>query len=150
MPATVTLAQTTLAEGCDAAQTRIKLTSTAGVLPGLKLYTDGEVLAVMRLDIDPWVQVRRGSCSTAAMSHYAGSIVYIGRDDQFFQGPPVGRPAPSIPVSPYIDVVGGKIYFAQGDAVPAGTLRWWQAQTQTATVGPLGVRSISFDPTSST
>jgi len=150
MPATVTLNTTTLSDGIDERSTRIKLSSTANVLPGLRLYVDRELMAVVRLDVDPWVLVRRGADGTPSIPHGVGTPIFIGRADQFYSSPPNGRPASAIDVSPYIDVVGGKIYFAQGDAVPTGAARYWQIQTTTLGVGPLGVRTVTFDPTSST
>lgn len=150
MPATVTLASTTLSEGIDDKATRIKLASTAGITAGLRLYIDRELVGVVRLDIDPWVIVKRGADGSPSIPHGAGTQIFIGRADQFYSSPPNGRPASSIEVSPYIDVVGGRVYFAQGDAVPAGAARYWVVQTTTLGVGPLGVRTTTLDPTSST
>jgi len=151
MPATVTLATTTLAEGVDDHTNRVKLTATAGVLSGLRLYLDGELATVLRLDVDPWVIVTRGVDGSNAMSHAAGATVYIGRADQFYASPPEGRPPAAVLVSPYIDIVAGKVYFAQGDASPtASAPRWWQQQTAVYSVGALGVRTTTLDPTSST
>lgn len=150
MPATVTLSSTTLLEGIDDKATRIKVASTAGIVAGLRMYHDKELVAVIRLDVDPWVIVKRGADGTPSLPHGAGAQMFIGRADQFYQGPPRGRPQSAIEVSPYIDVVNGVIYFAQGDAVPAGAPRYWQIQTTTLGVGPLGVRTVTLDPTSST
>lgn len=156
MPATVTLASTTLAEGCDASATRIKLTSTTGVFFGKCLFIagqgrDGELVKVQRLDVATWVIVTRGVEGSRAQPHVSGDTVYIGDCGQFYAIPPMGRPDAAIPVSPYIDVVNGQIYFAQGDVVPSQTaVRWWQMQTFTRTTGPLGVTTLTLDPTSST
>lgn len=152
MPATVTLASTTLAATVpDSGTTRIKLTSTAGVYGGQCLYMDGELMGVVRIDVDPWVIVSRGIAGSKASPHSSGVVVYIGRADQFYAVPPVGRPDGSVLVSPYIDAMAGIVYFAQGDTTPSGTaVRWWTAQTNTRTSGPLGVTTSTLDPTSST
>lgn len=151
MPATVTLRSTTLADGVDDKSTRIKVGSTTGMVRGLRLYVDKELMAVQRLDIDPWVIVTRGVDGTPSLAHAAASPMFVGRADQFYMGPPEGKPQPAIAVSPYIDVVSGFIYFAQGDVIQGTTgNRWWQIQTQSFGVGPLGVRTVTLDPTSST
>lgn len=154
MPATVTLSSTTLAEGCDMGQTRIKVTSTTGMVQGLRIYVGGpggELMKIQRLDVSPWVIVTRGVDGSKASPHSSGETIYIGRGDQFYNVPPVGRPDAAIAVSPYIDVVAGLIYFAQGDNQPSATaVRWWQVQTNTRTTQPLGVQTTTLDPTSST
>lgn len=149
MPATVTLSSTTLADGINDSATRISVASTSGLIPGLRLYIEGELLTVLRLDVDPWVFVTRGVDGTSSSAHSAGALAYIGRADQFYSGPPVGRPQNAIPVSPYIDVINGKVYFAQGDA-SATQSRWWQLQTSIPGTTSLGVRTTTLDPTVST
>jgi hypothetical protein len=158
MPATVTLTSTTLAEGVSNGDTRVRLTSVSGVTPGLRLYVGGfgapgELMRVDRLDVSPWVVVTRGVDGSRASTHSTGETVYIGRADQFYGVPPFGRPNGAVPVSPYIDAVAGKVYFAQGDTQPSATaVRWWQEQTTVRVPGPLGAPSstTTLDPTSST
>jgi len=151
MPATVTLATTTLTLAVGASDGRMCFASTAGMTPGVRLFLDGEMVTVIRLDVDPWVLVSRGVDGTEGNPHSAGSTVYIGRADQFFQGPPIGTPPAAIPVSPYIDTLSGTVYFAQGDASSSGSAnRWWQAQTTTRNDAVLGSRSSTQNPTSST
>jgi len=121
------------------------------MLPGMRLYLDGELATIIRLDADPVVIVGRGVDGTAGRAHPAGVTVYIGRADQFYAGPPIGSPPAIIPVSPYIDTMNGQVWFAQGDASSAGSAnRWWQQQTQTHGGAVLGSRSSTFDLTSST
>lgn len=151
MPATVTLATTTLEAPLDAQSSRVKLTSTSGVGPGLRLYVDGELLTVVRVDVDPWVVVLRGQEGSKQTSHPSGFTVYIGRGEQFYQYDPVGRPPDAVPVSPWINVQNGSVWFAQGDTQPDGISdRWWQIQRTTYDQGPLGVRVKTQDPTAST
>ena len=151
MPATVTLSSTTLAAGVDSAATRVKVTSTTGLVHGVRMYIDGELMKVLRFDPDPWVVVTRGVDGSKASAHSSGVTVYIGRADQFYGQPPVGRPDGAVLVSPYIDVVNGNVYFAQGDVTPTGSaVRWWMVQTNTRTTQPLGVTTSTLDPTSST
>jgi len=152
MPALATLVSTTLAEGCDGASTRIKLTSVSGLVNQItRLYVGGELMKFERVDISPWIIVRRGVDGSKASPHVSGEAVFIGRPDQFYYGPPAGRPEAAVLVSPYIDVVNGNVYFAQGDTTPSTSAnRWWQIQTNTRTSGPLGVQTSTLDPTSST
>jgi len=150
MPANVTLATTTLAQGLNASDNLVKLASTDGIIVGTRLFVEGELMKVNSLSISPWVMVRRGEM-TAAMPHSNGATVYIGRADQFFSQDPVGAPDAIIQVSPYINVLNGNIWFAQGDASSTGTFnRYWQLQTTTHTAVPMGFRSSTIDPTSST
>lgn len=151
MPATETLATTTLAEAVDATTNLIKLASTSGLYPGTRLWFDGELVRVVSVAVDPWVNVVRGVDGTKGAAHPSAVTVYIGQAHQFYASDPVGRPDASIPVSPYINVIGNRIWFAQGDAVPGTTSdRWWQLQTNTRGFGALGVRTSTYEPTSST
>jgi hypothetical protein len=151
MPATVTLSTTTLAANVGASDNQIKLASTAGVTPGTRLWVDRELMAVVSLGVDPWVNVSRGVDGTAGSPHNSAATVTIGQAYQFYSSDPVGRPNEAVPVSPYINVRNGTIWYAQGDAVPGDTAtRWWQAVTTTYDTGPLGVRTTTMDPTSST
>jgi hypothetical protein len=114
------------------------------------LFIDGELLKVVSLGVDPWVTVVRGVGGCAARHHDLGETVYLGRGDQFYDSDPIGSPIAEILVSPYINVVNGSIWFAQGDPQPKGSNRWWQKQTTVYDVGALGVRTAVLTPTSST
>lgn len=151
MPATVTLPSTTLGVGVADKDTLVSLVSTSGVYTGLRLYIDGELMKVVSLDVDPWVRVIRGVDGTAAAPHPSTATVYVGRGDQFYQSDPTGRPPAAIPVSPYINVINGAVWFAQGDIAPSVSAnRWWQKQTAIYTLNPLGIRTATLDPTTST
>ena len=151
MPATVTLASTTLSVPCGSSDGVIKVASTSGLTPGTRLFLDGELMTVVSLGVDPWVNVQRGRDGTAALPHDGGGTIYIGRADQFYEADPIGSPSEAIAVSPWINARNGSVWFAQGDSVPTGTaVRWWQKQTATYSFGPLGVRTVTLDPTSST
>ena len=119
MPATVTLPTTTLGVGVLDKDTLVSLASTSGVFAGIRLFIDGELMKVVSLDVDPWVRVIRGVDGTSAAPHPSTATVYIGRGDQFYQNDPVGRPPAAIPVSPYINVINGSVWFAQGDTTPS-------------------------------
>jgi hypothetical protein len=150
MPATVTLSSTTLSVSVGPATDTLVLASTAGVLPGYRLYIDGELIKVNALAVDG-VKVRRGVDGSAGAAHPSGSTVYIGRADQFYSQDPTGRPPDEIQVSPYINVVNGSVWYAQGDSLPLGnSTRWWQRQTTSYENGPMGVRTSTLNPTSST
>lgn len=155
MAVTTTLATTTLSEGVDASTRSIKVASTSGLVIGIRLFVDRELMTVTGLGVATTaystVNVLRGVDGTAASPHVSSSTITIGRGDQFFSTDPMGTPPPAVPVSPYINVLTGVFWFAQGDEVPNGlTNRWWQAQTTTYDQGPLGIRTVSQTPTAST
>lgn len=150
MPATVTLSTTTLAAPVGPSDGAVKLTSTSGVYPGYRLFVNGELMDVISLGVDPWVNVRRGVDGTKGLDHPSLATVYIGQASQFYAKDPVGRPPNAIPVSPHINVITGAVWFAQGDTVQADSNRWWQKQTTTYGEGPLGVITTTYDPTAST
>ena len=149
MPATVTLTTATMTSAVGVTGNRLVVSSTAGMVPGIRLFIEGELMAVV--GSNGVVDVKRGVDGTAAAPHSAGATIYIGRADQFYQGPPVGIPAAVIEVSPYIDTLSGAVWFAQGDPSSPGTSsRYWQQQTVTRTAISMGFRSSTLDPTSST
>lgn len=152
MPATVTLSTTTLTYGIDPGAGEIQLDSVSGILPGYRLWIDRELMSVLRLiPGSERLQVQRGVDGTAAAEHSSSATVTIGTPDQFYSRDPVGAPSSAIPVSPWINVLNGKVWYAQGDSVPDGqTYRWWQEVSQTYGIGALGVRTQTSAPTSST
>ena len=108
-------------------------------------------MSAVRLLAGTWVMVSRGVDGTAAAAHPTGAVVYIARGDQLYQSDPVGQPPPAIHVSPYINLRNGKLWFARGTTLPNGQeQRWWQEQTTSRDVGPLGVLTTTLDPTAST
>lgn len=146
MAATVTLSTTTLARGCGVTDTRVQVASTSGLLPGMFLFLDRELMEYLRdgvsNGIGTWIDVRRGSGGTAATEHSAGSVMTFGRGDQFYSTDPVGAPPAVVPVSPYINVVTGDVWLMQGDESIGGE-RWWTKRVNTRGIGPLGVRTES-------
>jgi len=150
MAATVTLSTTTLSESISASGGVIKVGSTSGLAAGTRLYVDKELMSVVSLGIDPWVNVRRGVDATAAVAHISGATIYIGRAHDFYDHDPVGAPEAAIAVSPYINVLTGSVWFAQGNPDDGQSQRWWQLQTTTYSTGPLGILVQTPSPTSST
>jgi len=152
MPATVTLGSTTLSQPVSASDSQIQVSSTSGLTVGTHLFCEGELVAVVSLGADPAiVRVRRGVGGTTALDHDSSAPVWIGRGDQFFSRDPVGSPPEAPLVSPWINVVNGTVWFAQGDSEPSGqTYRWWQKQETTWAQGALGIRTSESNPTSST
>lgn len=151
MPARVNLATTVITNTVKAGDGRIRLSSTSGVFPGKCLWFDGELTCAVRIDPDNWVRVLRGQDGSPVLAHASGVTVYIGSGDQFYNFDPVGRPPETFEVSPWINVQGGKVWFAQGDNDPVGQAeRYWQLQETTREVGALGVRITTPFPTSST
>src|SRR5688572_27572506 len=104
MPATVTLGTTTLASPVDRSAGEVRVASTSGLTPGLRLFVEGEQMEVVRLLVDSWVSVRRGVDGTKGVAHPSSSTVYIGRGDQFFMSDPVGIPPGTVLVSPHINL----------------------------------------------
>lgn len=147
MPATVTLSSTTLKTAAGASDKQIQVSSTSGLIPGIHLFADGELMSVVSLGIGTWVNVLRGVGGSAATAHPAMATVYVGRADQFYSTDPVGKPAASVLVSPWINVRNGAVWFAQGD--PDG-VRWWQKQEAAHSAGPLGIQAVALDPSAST
>lgn len=152
MPATVTLSTTTLSKPLDEHEGVVTLASVSGLFPGYRLYVDQELMAVNRVGVGTQVHVIRGVDGTSGAAHVSGSTVTIGQAHQFYYKDPAGTPPEAVPVSPWINVLNGKVWYAQGDPTPTGgnQRRWWQQQTTTYSVGPLGVRTTTLDPTSST
>ena len=164
MPATVTLSTLVLAERVGASDLALKVVSTAGLpistdttstykvaIGGLRCYVGGELMDVVSLGTGSTVNVRRGVDGTAATPHASGETIYYGRPDQFYDQDPQGAPSEAIPVSPWINAVAGRVWFAQGDTQPNGLeRRWWQQQQITYSIGSLGERLWTEDLTSST
>lgn len=151
MPATVTLSTTTLSTPVGTSEKQIEVASTSGLTEGTRLWIDRELMSVVSLGVGNWVNVRRGVDGTNASAHASTATVYIGRADQFYSSDPVGSPPDAVLVSPYINTRSGEVWFAQGDVLPTGqAIRWWQRQTTTYETGPLGIRTTTLDPSSST
>lgn len=147
--ATVTLSTTTLTFAVNADDRQIKVASTSGLTPGVRLYLDRELAEVVSLGVDSWVNVRRGVDGTGSSRHASGATITIGRADQFYASDPVGLPANEVPVSPYINVLTGVHWLPQGDEIGSGRDgRWWQARTTTYSTGSLGVRTTETTPAS--
>lgn len=150
MGATVTLSTTTLTNGINPGDDSLVLGSVTGIIRGYRLWIDKELLAVLSVDsASNRVTAKRGSDGTNAARHSSSSLVTIGSPQHFYSSDPLGAPAPVIPVSPYINVLNGKVWLAQGDATDL-SYRWWQEVTSSYGIGPLGIRTSSSDPTSST
>lgn len=147
MPATVTLSTTTLKAAAGASDKQIVVSSTSGLVPGIGLFMDGELMSVTSLGLGTSVNVVRGVGGSAAIAHSPMSTVYVGRLDQFYSSDPVGRPSNEVLVSPHINVINGSVWFAQGD--PQG-VRWWEKQGVAHSAGPLGIQAVELSPTSST
>lgn len=155
MPATVTLSGTLLDQPVDASSSRIKLqrTNSVGAFPGIYLFVDRELMKLVSFAPSGggWCNVLRGVSGTSGAPHDSGAAVFVGRGDQFYSTDPVGAPPEAIPVSPYINVINGTIWFAQGDSEPTGrTYRWWQPLTIGIKPGALGFLTADVNPTSST
>lgn len=154
MPATVTLATTTLTNGIGPTDNTLVLADTSSIFVGYEIFIDSELMKVKTVPSSTTVTVIRGVEGTFAHSHASSALVTIGRPDWFYNFDPSGRPPDAIRVSPHINVQNGQVWLAQGDAQPSGpaggAYRWWQNVTSTYGQGPLGVRTQTSAPTSST
>ncbi len=149
MPATYTLASTTITREAQRDDPVIGLASTAGLAAGIRLFADEEMMSVVSL-VPDGVRVLRGVDGTRAGHHDVGSTVWIGSGDKFYFHDPVGDPQEVVLVSPHINVTTGAVWFAKGDTgVPGADSRWWQRQAVSYSIGPLGIRTVTYDPTTS-
>lgn len=151
--ATVTLSATTLKTTCAAGDTAVQLASTTGLtvnnVTTLRLWIDRELLTVISLGLGTWVNVLRGSDGSIASAHGSSAVVYIGRADQFYAADPIGLPPSPVLVSPWINVLTGTMWLAEGDELgPSAGARFWQAVTNVPGTGALGVRTTTQNPTS--
>lgn len=150
MPATETLATTSLVAPIGTSDTVICVASPTGVVKGMGLWVDKELMRVIGPDVVAntgyCFKVRRGSSGTIASAHFGGATVTIGRGDQFYFSDPTGQPPLAVPVSPWINTANGKVWVAQGDDVNGNANRWWQEVTTTYGVGALGVLTTDTNP----
>jgi hypothetical protein len=72
------LTSTTLAKACVATDTRLKLTSTTGIVKGMRLKVNDEYVTVTGDIDDPSVPVERGQEGTIARAHGILSLVVYG------------------------------------------------------------------------
>ena len=149
MAATYTLSTTVFTVPVEKSDTQVKVASTSGLTPGMRLFADRELMQVVSLGVSSLVNVRRGVDGTQAERHGTDVTVYVGTGDQFYSRDPEGQPRPDLLVSPWINVRTGDVWFAQGDGAVGGQ-RWWQKQVIDHTVGDLGVIQVTPTPTSST
>lgn len=147
----VTLATTTLAAPMGPGDSSALLTSLTGVIPGMRLYIDRELMAVDRYGVGNTVVVRRGISGTASTAHSSSATVTMGTADQFYEQNPQGPPPPQVLVTPWINVVNGTAWTPQGDEDGANLqARWWAQTTITHDTGALGVRTATAAPSTTT
>lgn len=146
MAALVTLSTTTLSADVDPNDQVVTLGSTSGVLPGMRLYVDQELMGVVTLGVGTSVTVARGLDGTATTRHASSRTVTIGQASQFYGSDPIGPPPAALLVSPWINVRSGAQWTAQGDeSGPDAAARWWARTEHTHAVGAFGVRTDTAD-----
>jgi len=102
------LTSTTLSFACSSADTLLTLASVSGVVPGVLLSIDSEILQVATLTgVSTQVRVRRGVNGTASTAHAAAATVYVGVPADF------AIPAQDIVVAP-----SGSVLTGQGPGAP--------------------------------
>lgn len=148
MPATETLNTLTVLSNLSAGDGSVLVSDTSNLFPGVRVFYDGELMSVVRVGISSNVDVLRGVDGSRAVPHVSGGTAYVGRADQFYSMNPHGRPNDSPLVSPYINVVNGTVWLAQGDTLPPGLgQRWWQQVTTTYGSGAMGITTTTVEPT---
>lgn len=142
MQSTFTLATTTFAAPVSAGDTQVTLTSTSGIIPGVLLFANRELMKVQFLTgIGNYAVVLRGREGTETRAHGTGETVYLAQGYQLFSSDPQGLPPANTLVNPHINVLNGIVWVVQGDDEGPGTqARSWQPVTSTQTPGALGVR----------
>ncbi len=142
MQATFTLATTGFSLPVKTIDTRLILTSTSGVVPGVFLFANRELMRVQYLTgVGNEVVVLRGRDGTETRAHGTGETIYIAQGYQLYEQDPQGLAPLNAFVNPHINVRNGTVWVIQGDDEGGGTqARSWQQVTTTQTIGPLGVR----------
>ena len=144
MPATYTLATTTLVNQVGPSDSSVLVASVTGILAGMRLYVDTESMQVLSFGpVSGIVNVKRGVDGTSASTHSSSSTVWIATGDQLYTQNPVGAPPVAVLVLPWINVLTGEIWYPYGDEAATPSLRWWQKETVTQGVGSLGVRTTT-------
>lgn len=139
--ATVSLSSTTFARTVERGDTSVLLASTSGVVPGVRLYADRELMAVVSLGLGNEVNVRRGSDGTSTDRHATTVTVWFGNPCHFYASDPYGLPNDPVSVYPYINVLNGNVWVPQGDETGSGVSgRSWQLVTNTQQFGAFGIR----------
>lgn len=143
--ATVSLSSTTFVQTVEPSDSKVVLASTSGITPGVRLFADRELMQVLSLTgVGNEVVLRRGVDGTSASRHATLAPVYIGRADQFYDSDPRGLPPVTLLVYPYINVVTGVLWVAQGDeAGPGNAGRMWAPVTVAEAQGALGINVIT-------
>ena len=142
----VTLNTTTFTAPVSPNDSSVLVGSVANIVPGQCLFADRELMQVVSIGLatsaSTALTVIRGIAGTAATLHSSGLTVIIGNPDQFYEMSPVGPPPADVLVTPWVNVVNGSVWVAQGDeSGPDAQARWWAQSLISHDVGPLGVRT---------
>jgi hypothetical protein len=137
MAALATLAVTALDKECQSDSPDVLLASTSGLVPGTRLYVDRELMAVVAIGIGKNVKVTRGVDGTSTARHSGGTMVVVGRGDQFYTTDPPPASAYQPAVNPWINILTGKVWVLQGEEEGIDR-QWWQEVTVSHERGVLG------------
>lgn len=145
MQATYTLATTTFLTNVGATDTQVNLASTSGIVPGVGLFVDRELMKVERLTgIGNMATVLRGQEGTATRAHGTLATIFLAQGWQLYASDPQGLPGPNAIANPHINVANGTIWVIQGDDVgPMTGARSWQQVTSLESFGAFGVRNLA-------
>lgn len=143
MQATFTLSTTAFASKVSATDSQVNLASTSGIVPGVQLFANRELMQVIGLTgVGNMVTVLRGRDGTETRTHGTGETIYIAQGYQLFLQDPTGLPSKgNVLVNPHINVANGIVWVIQGDDEgPMADARQWVPVTSPQAAGSLGVR----------
>lgn len=151
MSALATLATTTLAAPVSSSDSSVSLASVSDVVAGQFLYCEQELMKVISVDYGGLTaRVTRGAHGTAGKAHTSLAVVTIGRGDQFYDTNPFGAPPIVQLVSPWINVLTGEQWTAQGDENPLGPNLYWARTQWVHQPAGLGARTVASEVSSIT
>lgn len=143
MQATFTLSTTSFLSKVLVSDSQVNLASTSGIVPGVFLFANRELLQVVGLTgVGNYATVLRGRDGTETRTHGTGETIYLAQGYQLFQSDPQGLPSKgNVLVNPHINVANGIAWVIQGDDEgPGADARQWVPVTTTQIGGALGVR----------
>lgn len=144
MVATYTLATTGFANPVLASDSIICFMSTSGLVPGVFVFANRELMRIVGPTVAQCYTVLRGQDGTETRAHSPLETVYIAQGFQLFSTDPTGVPPVGVRSNPHINVQNGNVWVIQGDEVGSGTQdRSWQLVTTVQSIGALGVRQYT-------
>ena len=138
----------TLLTSVGEGDTSVNLSSVVGIIPGYHcIFVDDELIKIVSFGLGTSVNGIRGIEGTTNERHGSGSAVYIGPAHYFNYRDPNGIPGRPPLTNPWINLLNGNVWFAEGDeSGPNVDARRWVLQTTMLGAGPLGINSVTLTP----